>query len=329
MLSMRPWLSVVIPTFNGAAFLGKALDSLVAQKDDDLEVIAVDDGSTDGTVDILRSYTHSLPLRLILRKHTGNWVTTTNLGLSVASGAYVSFLHQDDVWLPNRLKDIRGLLGRWPRTILLMHPCLFIDATDRKVGIWRCPLPKNEKPLSATAVLPKLLVHNFVTVSAPCFLRQAAKEVGLLDDRLWFTADWKFWLQLSALGESLYYPQPLSCFRIHSSSLSAMRSSTLSDLRNQMQTMIDDCLPLLSGCKESGNSIRRMSAFSVEITVALAAAAWRQPIAWENLVAQFLALGPGGWFRYLHYSRIFERSVARIRAGLTDMNRRAKVAGLC
>ena len=96
-----PWLSVIMPTYNGASYLSAALESIAIQLEKDIEVIVVDDGSTDRTISIIRAYTHRFPLRIVERNHSGNWVANTNMGLSLARGEYVSFLHQDDSpWLP-------------------------------------------------------------------------------------------------------------------------------------------------------------------------------------------------------------------------------------
>ena len=102
-----PWLTVIIPTYNGAArYLPAALESIVAQDDPNIEVIAVDYGSTDATLTILDSFASRLPLTIIQRR-VGNWVANTNLGLEHAHGEVACFLHQDDLWRPGRLAAVR------------------------------------------------------------------------------------------------------------------------------------------------------------------------------------------------------------------------------
>ena len=133
-----PWLSVLVPTYNGAAYLGQALNSIAAQDTADLEIIAIDDGSTDATLTILSDYSQSLPLRVIERR-VGNWVANTNLGLEHARGEWVCFLHQDDLWKPGRLAAVRRALAESNPTLLLAA-AEFITAAGRPVGIWRCPL---------------------------------------------------------------------------------------------------------------------------------------------------------------------------------------------
>src|SRR6185295_1588585 len=123
---MNPWLSVVIPTYNGAAHLAQALESIVVQRDGDIEVIAIDDGSTDATVDLLRQYASKLPLRIIERGRIGSWVANSDHAVRQAAGEYVCFLHQDDFWYPDRLAVLRECVRRAPDTVLWLHPVRFV-----------------------------------------------------------------------------------------------------------------------------------------------------------------------------------------------------------
>ena len=100
---MEPWLSVLMPTYNGEVHLTYALNSIIAQKDPNMECIVVDDGSTDATFSILNTYQDKLSITILQHKRQGNWVASTNYALSFARGKYVCFLHQDDFWFKNRL----------------------------------------------------------------------------------------------------------------------------------------------------------------------------------------------------------------------------------
>ncbi|HEV3260038.1 MAG TPA: glycosyltransferase, partial [Gemmataceae bacterium] len=218
----RPWLSVIMPTYNGDAYLAAALDSVCAQDDAAIEVIAVDDGSTDATVPLLESYAERLPLRIVRRGRIGNWVANTNHGLTLARAEHVCFLHQDDLWLSGRLAVVKRLLAQSPDAALLLHPSWYIGPDGRRLGMWRCPLPAGPGELEAEFVVERLLVQNFISMPAPVFRRETALAVGGLDESLWFTADWDLWLKLAATGPALYHPEPLSAFRIHPQSQTAV-----------------------------------------------------------------------------------------------------------
>ena len=321
MTNNKKWLSVIMPTWNGEKFLESALESVAAQKEDNLEIIAVDDGSTDSTLDILKSYSRQLPMHIIKRNHTGNWVANTNIGLSEASGRYISFLHQDDVWLPGRVKRLKALAAKWPEVVLFLHPSCFIDESNKKIGTWTCPLPKNQKPLLPDFVLPKLLVQNFISIPGPLFKRQAVAEAGFLDEQLWYTADWKLWMQLSCSGPVLYCSEPLSGFRIHFSSLTARRSGNLPEFRRQIKAIIDQFLPVVQSYQTKNiPRIKQLAEFSMEVNTTLAAAAWSQSLSIGGLLSQCFSLSPLSWLKYIKYSRIFERTHARLRAGMSNLD---------
>lgn len=98
---MRPQVSCIIPVFNGARYLGETLDAVFAQTHRPLEVIVVDDGSTDHSAEIARSYPQPL---LSLQQPNAGHASARNLGVSRATGAFVAFCDADDLWLPEKLE---------------------------------------------------------------------------------------------------------------------------------------------------------------------------------------------------------------------------------
>lgn len=302
----QPWLSVIMPTYNGAGYLDRALASILHQGDVGVEVIAVDDGSTDQTLTILNHYRHRLHLRIENPGRTGNWVANTNRGLKMARARHLCFLHQDDFWLPDRLRLLRPLLD--PGTpALVLHPSRFVDARGRFLGLWRCPLSAG---LHAPGrVIERLLVQNFIAIPAPIFPRQAALDVGGLDESLWYTADWDFWLKLAARGRTHYHPRPLAAFRIHGESQTMQGTARAEEMRQQLYLVLDRHLSTAIGRGEIGSAAR----FSIDVNHALAAAASGRRPDWLGLVRRFFTLGPGGWQRFLRDSRIVERVQARVR----------------
>ena len=227
--STCPLLSVIIPAYNGAAFLDQALASLCSQEHADLDVIVIDDGSTDRTREIIESYSDKLPLRSFFREHTGNWVTQTNFGLAEAKGHYVSILHQDDYWLPDRFAAIRYLTAQYPSAVVIVHPCWFVNSRGKRVGKWTCPFSEDLTLLEPASVFLPLVVQNFISMPAPVVRRDAMAAAGAMDEQLWFTADWKQWLRLAQQGPWVYFPEPLSAFRIHGASQTISGSTDLNE----------------------------------------------------------------------------------------------------
>jgi Glycosyl transferase family 2 len=314
-----PWLSVVMPTYNGARHVPTALGSVQAQADS-VEVVAIDDGSTDDTVAILESFKKSIRLHIIERPHSGNWVSSANLGLSVASGEWACFLHQDDLWLPGRVATLKAALTRQPDLSLVLHPSWFIDEHGKRLGMWRCPLPANCRPLNRSRLIQRLLVQNFIAVPAPFFRRDLALQVGGLNERLWYTADWDFWLKLATVTRAAYLPEPLTSFRLHSGSQTVRGSQKLTEFRAQLESVLHAHLGAYAAAGGDGDSLRPLCQFSVDMNVSLAAALHGDKLPWHRLGFQFLSLGARGWHCYLRDSRLTERVAARIRARMLRTN---------
>jgi glycosyltransferase involved in cell wall biosynthesis len=313
------WLSVLMPTYNGANYLASALDSIIAQKAtafEGIEYIIVDDGSTDETLKIINSYQDKLPLKIIQRQRQGNWVANTNYALSVASADYVCFLHQDDLWLPKRLTVIKGLVQKYPEVNLFLNPSILIDERGKYLGLWQCPLPSLPTIINDNLAIERLLVQNFIAIPAPVFKRELALKIGGLDEQLWYTADWDFWLKIATSGQTIYYSKPLSAFRVHGGSQTVLRSSSLSDFRQQLELVVKKYWSSWQAPRSLKNSTFKIALFSIEINTALAAKIHGKKINFFQLIKQFFLLGMTGWFKYFYYSRIWERVSARLKTQL-------------
>lgn len=308
-----PWLSVLMPTYNGAAYLRAALDSVVAQGDPEIECIAVDDGSTDGTLEILEAYRDRLRLEIVVRPHGGNWVTNTNLALDRARGAFACLLHQDDVWMPGRLARLAKAIEDHPEVDLILHPVWFIGPDGQRLGRWSCPLPAEPRLLDSGQVLPRLLVQNFIAIPAPMFRTALARDVGGLDPALWNTADWDFWLKLAARGTALHVPEPYACFRVHPEAQTNRRSIDIADFRHQHDLVLDRHLPMSEAGEPWRVRARRCAELSIAVNMVLASRYHGLSPDLVALAASALRAGPLGIWRYLSYSRILERAGARLK----------------
>jgi Glycosyl transferase family 2 len=298
----RPWLSIVMPACNGERYLDAALQSVQDEGTRGYEIVTIDDGSTDRTPRILRSWAERLPLRIVAHGGRGNWVAASNAALREARGRYACFLHQDDLWLPGRLIAIEREAER--DAALIVHPAVFIGPEGQRLGPWRCPLPEGD--VDPRLFAERLAVQNFIAIPAAAFHRELALRLGAMDESLWYTADWDLWLRLGAEGRLRHIPRPLAAFRIHPESQTMVRTD-LADRRQQLETVLSR---YETGLPEA---VRRAACFSLEVNVALAAAASGASVRWTALIGSFLRLGPAGLRRYLRDSRIVERVASRAR----------------
>ena len=303
-------LSVIMPIYNGEAFVASALESIRSQTDDDVEVVVVDDGSTDRTIEIAQGFRDKMCVRVISPGRLGNWVAATNLGLREATGDWACFLHHDDHWLPGRVAKVKQLISR-ATGALVLHNALFIGPQDEKLGPWTCPL--SGQIISSERFRESLLIQNFIAISAPAFRREAALESGGLDLALWHSADWDFWLRLGALGPVAFSDEILTVFRVHDESQTSARALQPGEWEEQLTIVLDRHLPRLSCSEAQRKRIRRTSLASIAVNASLAAVSRGNQAGWGHLLSRVLCLGPIGWFRYIRNSRIQQRLGARLK----------------
>jgi GT2 family glycosyltransferase len=317
-----PWLSVVMPTYNGQRYLRETFASLVAQTEGGFECVVVDGDSTDETHAIIDEYAQHLTVRRFVRPEFPNWVGKTNFGFSVAEAPHVCMLHHDDVWQPERASEVRRTLERHPDAALVLHPSSLIDETGRKVGRWRCPLEAEPRVYSTGELLEQLVVQNFIAVPSPTFRRDSALSVGGIDEALWYTGDWDFYLKLARTGTTVYVDKLLASFRLHGASLTMKGSANVESFRDQLNIVLERHIGAIDS-EERRRAVRRVALVSNEMNTALAAAVHGSFAFLPRAVGSLLALGPSGWQRYFRDSRIVERVVSRLNArGLPFAHRR-------
>lgn len=173
-----PLVSVVVPAFNAELTLAQTLRSVAAQDHRNLEILIVDDGSTDMTAQVAEDFCSIEPRARLLRKPNGGVASARNLGLAEARGEYVAPVDADDLWHPAKISRQVAAARRAPGTGFVY--CWFRDI-DSDGRVWR-----DGPALSVRGrALQRLGYCNFVgNGSAPLFSRQALLSVGGYDERL-------------------------------------------------------------------------------------------------------------------------------------------------
>jgi glycosyltransferase involved in cell wall biosynthesis len=317
-----PWLSVVVCTYQGEQFLREALESVASQTDEYVELIAVDDGSTDGTLRILQEFSKSLPLRILPVERTGNWIANTNRAMAEARGEFVCLLHQDDRWEPGRLEALRRLSCDYPACDFMVHSSYYINPAGRRVGNWTLPFGGCRTALAPEHFLERMMVQNLLAIPAPIFRRELVLQVGAMREDLWFLADWEFWGRLAAAGQVAVCPQQLTSFRVHAMSQTATRSQDADDLRWQYYQAIDTVAEHLVGrlAPHRIARARRAAALNCEVSIMLALMSHGRRENIGNVLRAAIRLSPAAWWQFWRDSRLHQRVLGRLRAGTGSVN---------
>jgi len=208
-----PRVSVVIPAYNAAATLPETLASVFAQTFADLEVIVVDDGSTDETPALLAAYGDRI--RVLRKVNEGRPSTTRNLGAKAARGELVAFLDADDRWQPEKLARQVALFAANSRLGLVYTAAAVIDASGRVLRVNPCP------PGGRGQVYPLLAVRNMMVGSSVMARRAAIAEAGWFDEELTSIENWDLWIRIARRWEVDCVDEPLTLYRVHAGNRSA------------------------------------------------------------------------------------------------------------
>jgi glycosyltransferase involved in cell wall biosynthesis len=217
-----PKVSVIIPSYNHASFVEKAIQSVLNQTERDLELIIVDDGSTDGTHSILAKFSDPR-YRVILQDHQGAHAAL-NRGLMEAKGSYLAILNSDDLYYPQRIERLVNFLESNRNVGLVGSYIEVIDAKGRTLGIkhgcqdlepW--PLPYRDRSFRFSSDLRgALLTENFfATTSNFVFRYELYEKIGGFIP-LRYAHDWDFLLRASAVSAIAIVPEVLLRYRVHS-----------------------------------------------------------------------------------------------------------------
>lgn len=235
--------SVIIPAYNAEPYIGEAIESALNQKGVSIEVIVVDDGSSDRTADIARGF--GKHVRVVTQSNSGS-SSARNHGAAVASGNILAFLDADDIWLAEKLKHQNHKLKEGYKMVYT-NRFNFGDIGD---------LPEVQTDVF---YMPEgdifeyiLLVGNVITNSSVVIQKETFHSLGGFSSGLYFCEDWDMWLRVAAYHEIGFCKEPLVKYRIHSSTKSRNYRAKY-EARNKI---ISDILKTERGSRLS-NTLRR------------------------------------------------------------------------
>lgn len=199
-ISVAPLVSVIIPAYNAEAYVLDAIRSVQAQDYTPLEIVVVDDGSRDRTVELVRA---AVPEVRIVSQPNAGVAAARNTGLREARGDFICFLDADDGWFPGKLAAQVDHLLRHPETGLVSHRWLVwkpdADGSYRLPDIAAPADPSALNPERSGWIYTELLFDCIVHTSTVMIRREIATEVGYFDTTLKVGEDYDYWLRVSRL----------------------------------------------------------------------------------------------------------------------------------
>ena len=226
--------SVVIPMHNAANFIEECLDSLLAQTFEDLEIIVVDDGSTDRSADIVASYEKYNQVRLIRQPASGGPSSPRNRGIAEAAGDIVLLFDADDIAHPMKLELTMKAFENAPAdvTAIITDFSIFNEGSSMtdddgflsKFGRLSEIIASRQEAghaiLSSGEAYDLLLLGNFVGTSSVAIRKTAIEKVGMFDQKLRYSEDYDLWIRLALAGRYMIVNKVLHFYRNHDTGLS-------------------------------------------------------------------------------------------------------------
>ena len=226
---MNPKVSVIIPTYNNAAHIIEAIDSVLAQAEKDLEIIVVDDGSTDNTKEMIQPRTNQIKY---FYKTNGGPASSRNLGIRNASGQYIAFLDSDDSWLPDKLEKQLRVIESDPKVGLVACGTLEVSSEGKLIRE-----VKRKNYARRKQLIREMYEGNVIGGGSTALVRKSCfDEIGLFDEHLHGVEDWDMWLRIALSYDVAFVAEALTKARILPNSVSST-DNVLKMQENEMKLL--------------------------------------------------------------------------------------------
>ena len=201
----KPTISVIVPTFNRACIITKTIESVINQTYQDIEIIVVDDCSTDNTEEIIKELQkHDKRIRYIRHKENKGAGTARNTGIEEAKGIYIALQDSDDEWLPEKLEKQMQVFETVSADVGVVYS-----------GAWR--IKNNEKTYipfyrikqKQGDIHKELLRENFIITPSLLIKRMCFAKVGFFEESLSYFEDWEFLIRVAKYFNFRYVDEPL------------------------------------------------------------------------------------------------------------------------
>jgi len=214
-------VSVIIPAYNKSELTLRAIESVLNQTYDNIEIIVVDDGSSDNTKEELKSFGNKI--RYIFKENAGA-CSARNVGIKQATGEYIALLDCDDIYYPEKLAKSVEYLETNPDYGFVSTNAYLIDANDKVVSVFSNSHRKRNGFIASKLIFINLVCNSTVIVRRSCF-----KKVGYYDEKIFIPADWDMWLRLAEVYKAGYIDEKLTGYRVSDSYTKSHKETALNE----------------------------------------------------------------------------------------------------
>ena len=229
----QPLVSVLICVYNGEIFLGQTIESVLSQTYQNIEVLIINDGSSDRSSSIIDKWAAKDSRIKCFNRNNSGLAESRNFGFRHASGEWIAIIDQDDLCFPARIERQLAVATQYPDAGVIFCETLFINAENTGVGsnLVRFDLPKAYIPKVRSGIL-LLTLGCFLDSEAFFFKRSLAEKVSPLDSTLTYCCDYEYFIRLGFETSFAYTAETLVAWRIHPNQESQNSRLMYSEYRN-------------------------------------------------------------------------------------------------
>jgi glycosyltransferase involved in cell wall biosynthesis len=226
-----PKVSVITAAYNHVQFVRQSVESVLNQTYRDFEHIVVDDGSSDGTAEVLKTFGDRIKY---IRQANRGAHAAINAGIRESSGEYIAILDSDDAWLPHKLERQMPAFEESPEAGMVYAQACIIDGQS---NLKNNGAPEGKPVINSQRAFEELLQSNFIPVLTAVIRRDCLEDVGFFKESLKALSDWDLWLRIALKWPIVFIPEPLGLYRLHGSNTFASLSEAGQVNREQLLIM--------------------------------------------------------------------------------------------
>ena len=208
-MNKKPLVSIVIPVYNGADFLSEAINSALAQTYDNIEILVVNDGSTDDGKTTIIAQSYGTKIRYF-EKENGGVSTALNLGIREMKGAYFSWLSHDDLFADTKVEKQILFLKEQGKSCLIYSNYIYIDSNGKHLSLANGIKSRTNRNFT------HLLLSDFPINGITTLIHKSIlDEVGFFNEELKTSQDYDYWFRCSKKFTMVFFPQVVAYSRLH------------------------------------------------------------------------------------------------------------------
>lgn len=235
MINNQPLVTVFIPVYNAEMYIQESLSSIINQSYKNLEILIIDDGSTDNTINIIESF-EDTRIRIIQNNVNKGLPYTRNLALDLAQGDYLAVMDADDIAFPNRIeKEIDKMLEK-DDIAVVVSSCIIFGGKMRRIS----KPPKNDIEIRAGLLFSNRICNPTALINLNFLRKQKLKY----NNNCFVAQDYEIWCQISKCGKFQVIEEPLLYYRYGHNNISKLSKSNLDKInqRNSILSLIHNDL---------------------------------------------------------------------------------------